>query len=370
MSLPQPISAQTRYPIYVQQGILDQLKDFIMPILEAQKCSRVVVITDDTVAKHYAERALLSLNKIPNLAGPVKLIHFKAGEPSKCQATVTQLQHQLLDAGFKRDSLIIALGGGVTGDMAGFVAATYMRGIPFVQVPTSLLAMVDSSVGGKTGINTPHGKNLIGTFWQPEAVIIDPKLLNTLSDEHLISGLIEALKMFITHDAEAFGQVDTYLDEILSKELNLMEQIIIRAIQIKADVVSRDEREKGERMTLNFGHTVGHALELISKFKILHGIAVGHGIMMETLISHIQGHLPEGDLLKIHGLFHRMHLRESPFSAPGLTEEMLWESMALDKKNRDNRIFYVALEKIGQVKKQDESWATEITPEDFTKAMD
>lgn len=305
---------------------------------------RYVIITDNTVRKLYGEDLLKDL-KAQGLQ--VDLLSIPPGENSKSQSMKSHLDEQLFKLGCKRDAMILALGGGVVGDLAGFVASTYMRGIPVVQIPTTLTAMVDSSIGGKTGINTAYGKNLIGTFWPAEEIILDIKYLETLSKEHIVNGLVEAIKIFITHDAEAFKYVSDNLDAILNKDLKALQKVIQRAADLKKEIVQKDEREKGERMYLNFGHTVGHAIELLSDYSISHGHAVALGILTEAKLAEMDGHLVPQDYTTIEALIHRLGLSLEPLVSYSM--DRIWEAVQLDKKGKDSKILYVQLAKIGKV---------------------
>jgi len=259
------------YEVTVAPGALAAVGD----IASKSGAHRFAVVTDDNVGPLYAERVSKAIGAERTTVSTVP-----AGEAHKTRDTWVRITDELLAAGFGRDSLIVALGGGVVGDVAGFVAATYMRGIPYVQVPTTLLAMVDASIGGKTGVDTPAGKNLVGAFHQPIAVIVDPTALATLPRAHLRAGFAEVIK----HGAIAD---EAYLERAVAAASNLgsldpasdaMVDLVTRSIEIKADVVRRDEREDGLRKILNFGHTIGHAVELLSDYSILHGDAIALGM--------------------------------------------------------------------------------------------
>src|SRR5579862_7344926 len=269
-----PAKKSMMYPIRVGMNLLSSPEKWLPDSWEQKK---LVIVTDDTVDHLYANHLLKQLKN----ANPL-LFTFPAGEQSKSAEIKSKIEEKMIQANCDRDTLLIALGGGVVGDLAGFIAATYMRGISYIQVPTTLLAMVDSSVGGKTSINTPQGKNLIGAFWQPKTVVADIHCLKTLPEVHCVNGLIEAIKMFLTNDADYFHYVNTHLDRFFHKDEIVLQKIIERAVQIKVDIVSQDETEKNLRMTLNFGHTIGHALEKITGYAILHGFAVALGILIEA----------------------------------------------------------------------------------------
>ena len=246
-----PAQSETVYPIKIGEQVLLNPKAWLPDDCLVKK---MVIITDDHINTLYGPILVTALAEFKPL-----LFTFLSGEISKTNKTKQTLEEQMLQQHCDRDTLILALGGGVVGDLAGFIAATYMRGIPYIQIPTSLLAMVDSSVGGKTGINTSQGKNVIGAFWQPRAVIMDTTCLMTLSEIQMINGLIEALKMFMTHSLADFNYVDTHLDRILNKDMAALNHVVQQAVTIKISMVSLDEQDHGQRMTLNFGHTIGHA---------------------------------------------------------------------------------------------------------------
>jgi 3-dehydroquinate synthase len=244
------------------------------------------IVTDSNVGPLYGERVLSSFAD-----RRVRLFTIPAGEANKSVATWTELTDSILAAGFGRDSVIVALGGGIVGDVAGFAAATFMRGIPYVQVPTTLMAMVDSSIGGKTGVNAPAGKNLIGAFHQPAAVFTDPRFLGTLPDRELRAGLAEVIKHGAIADAGYFSAVRNNLPELIASRgaAPMMREVIARSIEIKANVVARDERETGLRKILNFGHTIGHAIEALVNYELLHGEAISIGMCAEARIAERAG---------------------------------------------------------------------------------
>ncbi|MCR4280731.1 MAG: 3-dehydroquinate synthase, partial [Candidatus Kaiserbacteria bacterium] len=273
------IGESAKYPMIIGTG----LEKEILSILEkeAQK-RRIVIITDNRVSKMFGQNLLSTVKKSGR---PVEMMHFPNGEQNKTQKTVTDLQHALLKKHYGRDTLIIALGGGVVGDVVGFVAATYLRGVPYIQMPTTILAMVDSSIGGKTGINTPFGKNTIGAFYQPQAVIADLNSLAKQSRKEIINGLMEAIKTFLTSDKDALSlAIELNLDSPL-KTPEILQEIVFRSVQIKAGIAERDEKETNERRVVNFGHTIGHSIELLSGYRLPHGYAVGYGMLVEAKIA-------------------------------------------------------------------------------------
>lgn len=256
---------------------------------------RIAIIADQTVGQLYAGKALAAVisSGIPlgaTVGGTVApgIYSFPAGEQHKTRATWGNLTDQLIAAGHRRDSVFVALGGGVTGDLVGFVAATYLRGVPFVQVPTSLLAMIDASIGGKTGVDTAAGKNLVGAFHQPSLVLIDPQLLRSLPPQHLRQGLAEAIKHGVIADAAYFSWIASSLREILDTtdtDDDTAMRLVQRSVEIKVSVVAQDEREGGIRKILNFGHTIAHAIEQVTGYGVPHGNAVAIGMVVEATMA-------------------------------------------------------------------------------------
>jgi 3-dehydroquinate synthase len=334
-----PRGSALHYPIKIGASLYDLATWF-----PKKTFSQIVIITDHTVKKQYG----LNLHKYLKRAGHTSLIlSFPAGEKFKNNKTKKSLENTMLLYRCDKYTLIVALGGGVVGDIAGFIAATYLRGIPYIQIPTSLLAMVDSSVGGKTGINTIHGKNLIGIIYQPVCVVADITLLKTLSKKNRINGLIEAIKMFLTCDSKSFYYTESHLDGIINGQELLLKEIVARAVKIKADVVSRDEKEKGERSVLNFGHTIGHALEKISNYTLLHGYAVAYGILVEATVSHILGFLDIKQLSIIKNLLTQLSIHGKYLKKYEIAN--LIQATKNDKKVRSGNVNYTLLLEIGGV---------------------
>lgn len=331
------------YPIFIGGNLLPKLGPLCAKFRMGRRCA---VISDVTVARRYAKKALGSLRA----AGfePV-LITVPAGETSKSLKFVQSCCDQLARHRLERRSFIVALGGGVVGDLAGFVAAIYLRGIDFVQTPTTLLAQVDSSVGGKVGVNLPAGKNLVGAFYQPRFVLCDLSTLATLHEREYRAGLAEVIKYGIIRDAALFGRLEKDLDLLLKRDPTALAAIVARCCEIKADVVARDEREGGLRAILNFGHTIGHALEAISGYgKFLHGEAISIGQVAAARLSTALTGLPERDTQRIRALFHRVGLPVAiRLSAPQLVK--LMQAMRLDKKVSGGRIQFVLAGRIGKV---------------------
>ena len=331
------------YAIKVGGGLLARLGAECAQLKLGQRCA---VITDSNVGKKFAKAALKSLSA--SGFRPV-LITVPAGEKSKCLALVEKCFDQLTKHRLERKSFIVALGGGVVGDLAGFVAATYLRGIPFVQVPTTLLAQVDSSVGGKTGVNLKAGKNLVGAFYQPQLVLCDLDTLKTLPKREYISGLAEIIKYGIIFDSKLFAQLENKLPKILKRDDKTLSQIIVRCCEIKAEVVGQDETESGLRAILNFGHTVGHAIENSSGYgKFLHGEAIAIGQVAAAKLSQKILGLPAGDVARIERLLLQAGLPVKVKLNPA-SRKKLFTAMKLDKKVSDSEIKFVLAEKIGKV---------------------
>lgn len=329
------------YPIQVGAKLLDE----IGPLAASMDFrSPVVIISDDRVAPLYAQRVQTSLER-SGLRG--ELLVFPAGETSKHLGTVSHLYDGMVRVNPERKSGVIALGGGVAGDIAGFVAATYLRGIPFIQAPTTLLAQVDASVGGKVGVDHAGGKNLIGAFYQPKAVIIDVETLNTLSSRERLAGLAEVIKHGVIADAQLFERTRRALSGLLASDLELFEEIIPWNCRIKASVVEQDEKESGLRAILNFGHTIGHAIEALTGYETyLHGEAVAIGMALEAELGLRLGVTPRDAVVSLRAL-----IEDAGFSLakPNIDAQDLVESMYRDKKVEDRTIRFILPTRIGDV---------------------
>lgn len=332
-------SSSSGYEILVGSGLFASLPSILSRFCPAH---RYAVITDDRVAELYA----LKLTRALHSAGhKVDVFAFSSGEAHKTRETWAAISDAMLEAGIGRDAALIAFGGGVPGDLGGFVAATYMRGLPLVQVPTSLLAMIDASVGGKTGVDTPAGKNLVGAFHQPRAVVIDPDLLQTLPDAHLRAGLAEAVKHGAISDGEYLSWIESCAAELLAGDTETLARLIMRSVEIKADVVSNDEKEAGPRKLLNFGHTVGHAVEALSGYSLLHGEAVSIGMVEEARIGERMGVTAPGTSARLRKVLGRLGL---PTSVPlELDAARVVEWTRTDKKARNGRVEYALIEAPG-----------------------
>ena len=340
-----PGGDRCQYSVDIVRGGLAELGDCVA---KAAPAHRYALITDSHVAGVYADAALASLTR----AGcDARLFVFPAGESNKSRFTWSTVSDEMLACGFGRDSAIVALGGGVVGDLAGFVAATYMRGIPFVGVPTSLLAMVDASVGGKTGLDTEGVKNAIGAFHHPRLVLIDPELLSTLPQAHLRAGLAEAVKTAAIRDAERFAWIEARAGALADGDLDLLTELIGACVQIKSIVVSRDPEEADLRQILNFGHTAGHAIEALAGLSVLHGEAVAAGMRLEARLGEAIGVTDPGTADRLDTVLMACGI---PNLLDGsVTAGALLEAAGSDKKNRAGSPRWVLLRRIGEVATSD-----------------
>jgi 3-dehydroquinate synthase len=335
--------AERTYPIQIGRDLLAQLGR----LCAREKLGRRgAVISDENVSALYGKAALRSLAE----AGfEAVLVTVPAGETAKSLASVQGCYDQLAEHRLERNSFIVALGGGVVGDLAGFIAATYLRGIPFVQVPTTLLAQVDSSVGGKVGVNLKAGKNLVGAFYQPRAVLCDLTTLDTLPKREFRAGMAEVIKYGIIYDAALFRRLERDLGKVMEGDERTLTNVVSRCCAIKAEVVGQDEREAGLRAILNFGHTIGHALEAISGYgRYLHGEAISIGqVAAAELSTRLLGFSP-ADAKRVRSLFERVGLPTSVrLTRPQMVR--LLDAMLLDKKVSAGEIRFVLARRIGQV---------------------
>ena len=344
--------ASRSYPIYIGTNLLEQPALF-EPHLKSS--STVFIVSNTTVAPLYAKTLM---NTLSQLGKTVRLLELPDGESFKDWQRLQLIFDELLAHGADRQSMIIALGGGVVGDMAGFSAASFMRGIRFIQVPTTLLAQVDSSVGGKTGINHPLGKNMIGAFHQPVAVIADLNTLRTLPPRELSAGLAEVIKHGVIADAYFLDWIEANTGALLACDTDAMAHAVLRSCEIKSAVVSADEREGGIRATLNFGHTFGHAIESgLGYGEWLHGEAVGCGMVMAADLSVRLGHIGQADAQRLKRIIASMHL---PIAPPKLGSQRFMELMQVDKKTEAGQIRYITLGSIGAARIQQVPDATVI----------
>lgn len=328
--------AQRSYPIFIGPGLLDNVE-----LLDANVPNgAVLLVTNTTVAPLHGaalKRGLRNRKVIEAI--------LPDGESFKTLETLARILDVAVANRLARDSTVVALGGGVVGDMAGFAAACYQRGVDFVQVPTTLLAQVDSSVGGKTGVNHPGGKNLIGAFHQPVAVIADTSTLATLPPRELRAGLAEIIKYGLIHDAAFFDWLEVNIDRLIAGSPDALTHAIRRSCEIKAEIVGKDEREHGDRALLNLGHTFGHAIEAAAGYGTwLHGEAVGAGMLMAAAMSRECGFIGESDVTRLRALLHRVGL---PLAAPDVSPEAAIQHMKIDKKVKAGHMRFVLLKRIG-----------------------
>lgn len=340
------------YPIYIGQALLGQAK-LVTPFVKSQQ---VLVVSNETVAPLYLEKTLATLTNFQTVS-----VILPDGEEYKTLAVLNQIFDNLLTHRCDRQTTLVALGGGVIGDMTGFAAACYQRGVPFIQIPTTLLAQVDSSVGGKTGVNHSLGKNMIGAFHQPQCVIIDTDTLNTLDQRQLCAGLAEVIKYGLINDPEFFDWLDTHATELLQRDASALSFAIACSCQNKAHIVAIDERESGPRALLNLGHTFGHAIETgLGYGQCLHGEAVAIGICLAARLSQRMGWINQEEMTRITALIAKMAL---PTHIPaGLPSNKMLDLMQVDKKVRHGKIRLVLLKGIGKAFLSDQ-YDTKLLPE-------
>jgi len=343
------VRKKAEYEIFISESIDKYLVDY---------GSKILIITDDNLFAIYKE-------KIFELFPGALIKILQAGENSKSRKNKEIVENFLFENKFPRSGIIVAFGGGVVGDLAGFVASTYKRGVSFIQIPTSLLAMVDSSVGGKTAINTNYGKNLIGTFWQPKSVYIGIKFLDTLNNKEFLNGLCEVIKIALILDRQFYFFLLNNSQKILEKNREILLEIIHKAVELKANVVQKDEMETGERQILNFGHTIGHAIELASNYTVKHGMAVALGMVTEASLAFVEGHLSRADFDGVRTILNKFGLLSSFVWG----EEILIENMKNDKKNTDLKINFVILQAIGKIKRNDSKYIFSIEDQKISKAI-
>src|SRR5690554_6511500 len=337
------------YPIIIGRKLLGEFD--LSPCVVG---SQVMIVTNDTVAPLYLEQAKGSFP-----GKTVDAVILPDGEEHKNWQTLNLIFDRLLEARHTRKTTLVALGGGVVGDMAGFAAACYQRGVAFIQVPTTLLSQVDSSVGGKTGVNHPLGKNMIGAFHQPEAVLIDTDTLRSLPEREVSAGLAEVIKYGLIQDEPFLGWLEQHIDELIRLEPEALGEAIYRSCLCKAEVVALDEKEGGLRAILNLGHTFGHAIETFAGYgNWLHGEAVGTGMLMAADLSVREGNITPADRDRAAELIRRARLPE--LAPEGMTEDDFMSLMAVDKKNVDGKLRLVLMKALGDAYVTDEAAAGNI----------
>lgn len=338
------------YEIEIGEGLLNSQAQYLSTL-----ASKFAIITHDKIAPLYGQVLYDSL-----CAAGLKahLFSFPGGEQNKTRATKEQLEDQLFEKGFGRDSCIIALGGGVVTDLVGYLAATYCRGVPFVTIPTSLMGMVDAAIGGKTGVNVPYGKNLVGCIYQPKKVIIDPATLRSLPKRELVGGVVEMIKHGIILNSQLFDYLEANSNRILELDPAVVEKAIFESCRIKVVVIEEDEKEQGKRRLLNFGHTIGHAIEKLSQYSIPHGEAVAIGILVESYISVQLGILSQKSFERIKDVLVQYQV---PLCLPSkYPEQAFIASMSLDKKSLNGRPRFIIVDEIGSSLPYDSSYCISI----------
>ena len=333
------------YNVTVEPGVIQRAGTMLRELLKARRCA---IVTDSTVEPLHLPALITSLagEGLDAIAAVIP-----AGEQHKNLQTASLVYDQFLTAHIERSTPVIALGGGVVGDLAGFVAATVLRGVPFVQVPTTLLAMVDASVGGKTGIDHSVGKNLIGAFHQPRAVLIDPNVLTTLPPRELRSGLAECIKHDVIRDADHFARLPEMIGAALRIDVNALGELVAHNVAIKAKVVAADPFESGERAHLNFGHTFGHAIETVSNFSYAHGECVALGMVAASRLASKLGMLDDADVKRIGATIASAEL---PTGGLTLETDKVVEAMMFDKKVKAGKVRFVLPDRIGHVVVRDD----------------
>ena len=349
--------------IRVGLGLFDQAGAITREVAPAH---RYALITDSNVGPMYAEKVRNQLEK-----GSAEILTIPAGESNKTRESWARLTDQMLAKKFGRDSVVIALGGGVVGDLAGFVAATFMRGIPVVQIPTTLVAMVDAAIGGKTAVDTIAGKNLVGAFHPPAAVLVDPQLLATLPLREMRAGFAEIVKHGVIADDVYLREVASGASEMLSaaggSASDRMLSLIVRSIEIKANIVSRDEREEGLRKTLNFGHTIGHAIELVSGYSLLHGEAVAIGMALEGRLAEKIGVAKAGTAATIVKALQSAGL---PTDLPtGFEAEEVIEAMKADKKGKSGKTRFALPLRVGAMAGAETGWSVQVGDDQLREVL-
>ena len=347
--------AEHSYDISVGYGLRDHLSDILAPWNKGQQW---VVLTQQAIFDLYQP----VIEQLKGADYKIDVIIVPGDESAKNIRHAEEVWTQMVEMGCDRSSILLALGGGVVGDLGGFVASTYMRGIPFIQVPTTLLAMVDSAIGGKTAVNLPAGKNLVGAIYQPKAVLVDPGFLQTLPRRNVISSLAEAIKYGFIRDASIFDTMEARYDDLVSlNDQALLSEIIAKSCNIKAQIVSNDQFENGERRLLNYGHTIGHAFETIQEYGgLYHGEAVLYGMKCSNFISHKKGLISDEQFKRAQSLLDRFDL---PELGPVPPEKVL-QVVAHDKKNINGKLNFILIDDIGNG-----IVTTDVTKDDIVESL-
>lgn len=350
------------YPIFIGASLANDFIDILKNHYEGRQ---IVLVSDKRIPSSHVDKLI---EQLQGAGYYVLAISLRLNEALKNNKTKQRVEAQMFEHKIMRNCLCIALGGGVIGDIVGYLASTYMRGVKYMQIPTTLLSMLDSSVGGKTGINTKYGKNLIGSFYQPKLVFMDMDFLDSLPKKQLINGLIEAIKIFLTFDKEAFQYLVENIDNILAYDKVVLQNIIEKAVALKAYVVENDEHEANLRMVLNFGHTIGHGIELVSKYKIMHGIAIAIGIIVESYLAVRLGKLAKEDFIIIEQLMCKLGINIDIIEQFDMAE--IANATLLDKKNIEaGTAKYVLLNEIGKIAYTDSMVATSVSCTDILSVL-
>lgn len=356
------INLSTSYSIYIDHGLLatNLLKECCIKLNK-----RPIIITDSNLIHTLGKQLQDSLQK---QGLPVECFAFPAGEAHKTRETKQLLEDQLLQKQYGRDTCIIALGGGVVTDLVGFLAATYCRGLPVIYVPTTLLAMVDASIGGKTGVNTPYGKNVVGTFTQPHAVFIDTNMLVTLPDNEWHNGMAEMIKHSLIADANMFTELQHHSEKMKQRHSDFLIEMIYANCLVKKNIVEQDEHEQGLRQLLNFGHTIGHAIETIENYHISHGEAVAIGMLVEAYLSIRYNYLQANTLSTLHKVLqdYGLPLQTSAF----LYKQKIQKLLMIDKKTVKNVPRFVLLDKIGKPHQHQNTYSYPVDAAHLSQALD
>ncbi|MEI8365677.1 MAG: 3-dehydroquinate synthase [Parachlamydiaceae bacterium] len=348
-----------QYEIEIGSGILNHQAQYLQTL-----ASRFALITDDRVAQLYGKQ----LHKTLSSSGlESHLFSFEHGEQNKTRATKEHLENQLFEKGLGRDTCVIAVGGGVVTDIAGYIAATYCRGIPLVMIPTSLLGMVDASIGGKTGVNVPHGKNMLGCIYQPKKVIIDICTLASLPKKEIAIGVVEMIKHGLIADCTLFEYLETHSRQLLDLNSDVLEKAIFENCRIKKEIVEQDEKGEGKRHLLNCGHTVGHALERLTQYALSHGEAVAIGLLVESYLSLQLGALDQQSFDRIKNVLIQYDL---PLRIPSLFPiQTLLDAMILDKKSLRGQPRFVIINAPGKVQACGSEYCTHVDESIIKKAL-
>lgn len=347
------------YDIEIHRGILNQQTHYLSSL-----ASRFAIITDDKVAHLYGEQLNQSLSSA-GLKG--HLFTFPNGEQHKTRETKELIENELFKNRLGRDTCVIALGGGVVTDIAGYLAATYCRGVPLVMIPTTLLGMVDASIGGKTGVNVPYGKNMLGCIYQPKKVVIDPATLKSLPKKELANGIVEMIKHGLIADCELFKYLEEHTTQLLALDSAVLEKAIFESCRIKKEIVEQDEKENGKRRLLNFGHTIGHALENLTHYSLSHGEAVAIGILVESYLSMQLGALNQNCFDRIKKILIQYTLPlQLPYQIP---IQAVLDMMTLDKKSLKGQPRFVIINRIGSPLAYDSNYCTCVEEPLIRKAL-